>query len=463
MQYRRFGKLDFQVSALGFGCMRLPILGGDSRQVDEPLAIEMIRYAIDHGVNYVDSAYGYHGGNSERVIGKALQGGYRDKVKIATKLPPWNVKERADFDRLFAEQLGRLQTDHIDFYLLHNLCAPVWPRLRDLGVREWLDQIKAEGRVGAVGFSFHDTYEVFTEIVDAYDGWTVAQIQYNFLNERVQAGTKGLKYAAKKGLAVVIMEPLLGGSLANPPDPVRTIWDRAPAESSFGVPPSGGLPSSPRRTAAGWEGEALREGEAPAEPSAAGSGSAGASPSHPTPEDGSAGASPSQDGSAGASPSQDGSAGASPSLRTPAEWALQWLWNKPEVAVVLSGMTAMEQVVENVASADHSGIGSLWRDELKLFAKVRKRYESLYPVPCTRCGYCMPCPSGVNIPGIMQLFTDAVAYGGNHIELNRNLYRLLPEGARAGACTACHTCEENCPQQIKVSEWMPRIREYFEK
>ena len=417
MQYRRFGKLDFQVSALGFGCMRLPILGGDSRQVDEPLAIEMIRYAIDHGVNYVDSAYGYHGGNSERVIGKALQGGYRDKVKIATKLPPWNVKERADFDRLFAEQLGRLQTDHIDFYLLHNLCAPVWPRLRDLGVREWLDQIKAEGRVGAVGFSFHDTYEVFTEIVDAYDGWTVAQIQYNFLNERVQAGTKGLKYAAKKGLAVVIMEPLLGGSLANPPDPVRTIWDRAPAE---------------------WE------GEAPAEPPSPGqSGSAGASPSRRAP--------------------QDGSAGASPSLRTPAEWALQWLWNKPEVAVVLSGMTAMEQVVENVASADRSGIGSLWRDELKLFAKVRKRYESLYPVPCTRCGYCMPCPSGVNIPGVMQLFTDAVAYGGNHVELNRNLYRLLPEGARAGACTACHTCEENCPQQIKVSEWMPRIREYFEK
>jgi len=430
MQYRRFGKLDFQASALGFGCMRLPILDGDSRQVDEPRAIEMIRYAIDHGVNYLDSAYGYHGGNSERVIGKALQGGYRHKVKVATKLPPWNAKEPSDFDRLLAEQLERLQTDHIDFYLLHNLCAGIWPRLRDLGVRDWLDRIQAEGLVGKVGFSFHDTFDLFTEIIDAYGGWTVAQIQYNFANERVQAGTKGLKYAAAKGLAVVIMEPLLGGSLASPPDPVRALWD-----SALGVPPSGSLPSSPRPVAA--SGSLAEEGRHASPPY-------GGSPT---------------DGSAGASPSQ----GASPSRRTPAEWALQWLWNKPEVAAVLSGMSTMAQVVENVASAGRSGIGTLSPDELKLFAEVRKRYESLYPVPCTRCGYCMPCPNGVNIPGVMQLYTDAVALGANHIELNRNLYRMLPEGARAAACTACRQCEEKCPQQIQVSDWMPRIREYFGK
>ena len=377
MQYRRFGKLDFEVSALGFGCMRLPTVGGDASRIDEPLAIDMLRYAIDRGVNYLDSAYPYHGGHSEGLVAKALQGGYREKVKVATKLPTWAANEPADFDRLLGEQLERLQTTHIDFYLLHNLQATLWPKVRDLGVLDWLDRAKADGRVGEVGFSFHDGFDLFREIVDAYDGWALCQIQHNFMNETVQAGTKGLKYAAERGLAVVVMEPLLGGTLAGPPDAIQAIWDAAPVR------------------------------------------------------------------------------------RSPAEWALQWLWSKPEVAVVLSGMSAMAQVVENVASAERSGVGLLTDDDLQRVARVRDAYEALHPVPCTRCGYCMPCPTGVDIPRNMQLYNDALVFQGNHLVLNRNLYRGMPEAARAGACVACGQCEEKCPQQIPISDWMPRIHKHF--
>jgi len=377
MQYRRFGKLDFEVSALGFGCMRLPTVGGDASHIDVPLAIAMLRYAIDHGVNYLDSAYPYHGGHSEGLIAKALQGGYREKVKLATKLPTWAANEPADFDRLLGEQLERLQTKHIDFYLLHNLQATLWPKVRDLGVLDWLDRARADGRVGEVGFSFHDSFDLFKEIVDAYDGWALCQIQHNFMNETVQAGTKGLRYAADKGLAVAVMEPLLGGTLATPPEAIQAIWTAAPVR------------------------------------------------------------------------------------RSPAEWALQWLWNKPEVAVVLSGMTTMQQVVENVASAERSAVGLLTDADLRRVARVRDAYEALHPVPCTRCGYCMPCPTGVDIPRNMQLYNDALVFGGSHLMLNRNLYRGMPEAARAGACAACGQCEEKCPQQIPISDWMPRIDKHF--
>ena len=377
MQYRRFGKLDFEVSALGFGCMRLPTVGGDASHIDVPLAIAMLRYAIDHGVNYLDSAYPYHGGHSEGLVAKALQGGYREKVKLATKLPTWAANEPADFDRLLGEQLERLQTTHIDFYLLHNLQATLWPKVRDLGVLDWLDRARADGRVGQVGFSFHDSFDLFREIVDAYDGWALCQIQYNFMNEAVQAGTKGLRYAADKGLAVAVMEPLLGGTLATPPEAIQAIWTAAPVR------------------------------------------------------------------------------------RSPAEWALQWLWSKPEVAVVLSGMTTMQQVVENVASAERSAVGLLTDADLRRVARVRDAYEALHPVPCTRCGYCMPCPTGVDIPRNMQLYNDALVFGGSHLMLNRNLYRGMPEAARAGACAACGQCEEKCPQQIPISDWMPRIDKHF--
>jgi predicted aldo/keto reductase-like oxidoreductase len=341
--------------------------------IDEAEATRMVRWAIDHGVNYLDTAYGYHGSNSERFVGRALKDGYREKVRLATKLPCWMVESYADFDRFLNEQLQKLQTDHIDFYLLHGLGKDTWTKVRDLGVLRWLEEPLADGRIGHLGFSFHDSYEVFKEIVDAHDAWSLFQIQYNYMDVEEQAGTKGLKYAASKGLAAVIMEPIRGGRLANPPVPVQELWDRAPMK------------------------------------------------------------------------------------RTPADWALQWIWNHPEVSVALSGMSTMEQVQQNLASADASGPNTLREQELSLIAKVREQYQELCPIPCTGCRYCMPCPNGVDIPRNFEIFNEGRMY--DQIEIAREQYAQLAEEKRASACIQCRECEELCPQQIPISEWMPHVHE----
>ena len=229
MLYRTVPKTGDRLSILGFGCMRLP---AKSRGIDEERAIRQIRHAIDNGVNYFDTAPAYHFGKSEQILGRALLRGYREKVRIATKLPHWSVRERADMDRILAGQLATLKTDHIDYYLLHSLGKESWEKLKNLGVLEFLDRAKAEGRITNAGFSFHGTLAAFKEIVDAYD-WQFCQIQYNFLDEYNQAGTEGLRYAAEKKLAVMIMEPLRGGNLAGPvPEEVRRIWDEAPVKRS---------------------------------------------------------------------------------------------------------------------------------------------------------------------------------------------------------------------------------------
>jgi len=367
VKYRSFGRTGWDVSALGFGCMRLPTRGGPA-EIDEPLAIGMIRRGIDAGVNYIDTAWPYHGGTSEVLVGKALRDGYRGKVKLATKLPLWQLTEVAECDRIFDEQLAKLQTDRIDCYLLHALGRQSWDKVRRLGVLEWAARQKARGRIGWIGFSFHDEFPVFQEIIDGWDDWTFCQIQYNYMNETTQAGTKSLKLAAERGLAVVVMEPLLGGSLAYPPPAVRGLWD-----------------------AAGQK-------------------------------------------------------------RSPAEWALQWLWDKPEVSVVLSGMTAMDQVEENLAAVDRSRVGMLTKSDAELVAHVAEVYTSLRPVPCTQCRYCMPCPSGVDIPRNLDLYNNMVMYNWPHTA--RGSYSFMKETERASACTACLQCEEKCPQQIVVHEWM---------
>ena len=255
MKYRKLGKLDWQVSALGFGAMRLPVLNEDYAKIDEAQAIPMIRYAVDHGVNYIDSAWGYHRGMSEVIVEKALRYGYREKVKVATKLPCPDVQTAADFDRLLNEQLGRLNSK-IDFYLLHGLNKMQWAKVRDLGVMKWAEHQQAEGRIGHLGFSFHDNFDVFKEIIDAYDNWTLAQIQYNFMDEQNQAGTKGLEYAHKKGLAVVVMEPIRGGRLARPPEKVVKLWaERADTTDAGGMGVTLGMESS------GSEHRAQRHGQ----------------------------------------------------------------------------------------------------------------------------------------------------------------------------------------------------------
>jgi predicted aldo/keto reductase-like oxidoreductase len=383
MLYRQFGTLEWQASALGFGVMRLPVIGGDYAKIDEPEATHMLHYAIDQGVSYLDTAIHYHRSNSERFLGRALKGGYRERVKLATKLFPLYVKEHRDFDRLLNEQLEKLQTDHVDFYLLHGINRNWWPKIRDLDVLEWAERAIADGRVGHLGFSFHDEYPVFQEIVDAYDKWAMCQIQYNFVNGDYQAGTQGLKYAASKGLAVVIMEPLLGGILANPPQSVWAIWDTAPKK------------------------------------------------------------------------------------RTPAAWALQWLWNQPEVSVVLSGMSTMQQVEENVSSAGTSGVGTLTEEEVALVGRVREAYQELCLIPCTGCGYCMPCPNGVDIPHNFKLYNDGAMYERENPRRMRMWYRHMLEGydgewlvkGRADVCIQCRECEDKCPQSIPISERMDVVHQ----
>jgi len=227
MQYRNFGKLDWQVSALGFGCMRLPILDGKSGNIDQEKTTEMIRRAIEGGVNYFDTAYVYHEQMSEVALGKALEGGYRQRVRLATKLPVMLVKESADFDRMLNEQLRRLQTSTIDFYLLHGLNRARWQKVQAMGLLDRAEAALADGRIRYLGFSFHDSLDLFKEIVDGYDHWTFCQIQYNYMDIDFQAGTQGLQYAASKGLGVVVMEPLRGGKLAINLPVVQPLWESA--------------------------------------------------------------------------------------------------------------------------------------------------------------------------------------------------------------------------------------------
>ena len=375
MHYRTFGNLDWKPSALGFGAMRLPTIDDDPAQIDEAEATRMVRYAIDHGVNYVDTAYPYHREESERFLGRALQDGYRERIKLATKMPCWKVEKADDFDLLLNEQLDKLQTGHVDFYLLHGLNGQRWKDMHGLNVLDWAEGAIASGRIRYLGFSFHDQYDAFQEIVDASDLWVFCQIQYNFMDIEYQAGAKGLRYAAEKGLAVVVMEPLRGGRLTKSvPPSVQEIWAGAPVQ------------------------------------------------------------------------------------RTPAEHALQWVWNQPEVSVVLSGMSTFEQVQQNVETADHSGPGTLTEEELAIYDGVREAYEALCPIPCTDCKYCLPCPSGVNIPRMFDIYNDAIIYDSE--ERARFVYNnFVNEDERANLCIECGECLEKCPQQIEIPDWLAKVHE----
>ena len=382
MQYRTFGKDKRNVSVLGFGCMRLPTDDGKmTGNVNEKEAERMIRYGIDHGINYVDTAKVYHGGKCEAILGRILQDGYREKVLVATKLPTWEIGSVKDADRIFNEQRKDLKTEKIDVYLIHNLQRGFRDIFLKHKLADWAWQKKEKGEIDYVGFSLHDDYEFFKEIVDSFDRWDMCQLQYNYVGEAVQAGTPGLTYAANKELSMVIMEPLFGGVLAKPTGKMGQLFEGK------------GKPFNP------------------------------------------------------------------------VDLALRWLWNRPDVAVALSGMSSFEQVKQNVEIADRGTVGNLTTEELEFIETLQKAYDESQPIKCTKCGYCVKdCPAGVNIPYNFECYNNHVAAGAtdgrqtfasvtapqNDPSLFQLLYGAMKPEQRSDRCTDCGNCETVCPQKLPI-------------
>ena len=382
MLYRNLGKTGEKVSILGFGCMRLPILDGNPEKINEPLARQMVHHAIDEGINYIDTAYPYHGtsayggGMSEIFLGNALNDGYREDVKISTKLPSWMVQKKEDLNYFLDEQLKRLQTDRIDFYLLHGLHQDFWQTLTLVDVFDFLDSAIDEGKIGYAGFSFHDELEFFKVVVDSYD-WSFAQVQLNYMDKDFQAGQAGVDYAAAKGLGTVIMEPLRGGCLTNNvPSEVQKIWDSSEVK------------------------------------------------------------------------------------RSPAEWALRYLWNQEQVNVVLSGMSTMEQLNENLEIASNGLENSLTESEMDLYNQVKDIYTERIHVGCTGCNYCMPCEMGVDIPLNLNLLNDVYMY--KNMEKPTGNYKFLTaKKMSADYCNECGECEKKCSQNIPIVKFMQETKNTF--
>ena len=368
-----------KLSILGFGCMRFPTKG---KGVDEEASILLIRQAIHKGINYFDTAYFYNGGKSESILGRALLDGYRERVKIATKLPPFMVSTFSGAKKIFATQLTRLQTEYIDYYLLHMLSdINGFIRMKDMGVIDWLEKLKKQGIVRNIGFSFHGSKNDFEQLVTAYP-WDFCQIQYNYMDVNNQAGRSGLMLAHSLGIPVIVMEPLRGGRLA----------DRIPKE-------------------------VLHE-------------------FHSYDKD-----------------------------STPVEWALKWIWNHPEVTVVLSGMSDEAQLDQNTRIAANQMLpNSLSDKELEVFDRVMDIMHEKTKIPCTGCGYCMPCPFGVNIPGCFSVYNDKyiLSEKRNKIIYIRTLGGLSNRPAYASMCENCGKCEKHCPQNIEIRKELKRVEKEME-
>ena len=375
MIYRANPRNQEQLSILGYGCLRFSRKGTG---IDQAKAEQEMKIALAHGVNYFDTAYTY--GGSEVCLGKFLAKGYRDQVNIATKLPHYYIKKEEEIERYFREQLERLQTDHVEYYLMHMLNdIAAWERLQSLKITEWIADKKAQGQIQNIGFSFHGNTENFLKILEAYD-WDFCQIQYNYMDEHSQAGRKGLKRAHEKGMAVIIMEPLRGGRLVQ------------------------GLPKSAVK---------LLEREEP--------------------------------------------------RRSPAGWGLRWLWNQPEVTVVLSGMNDSLQVEENVRIASQTEAGCMDSHELEVIEKVKAEINHCMRVPCTGCGYCMPCPGGVDIPGCFSAYntryTDSWFQGMKAYVMCTT---LKTNPTNASKCLKCGKCEQHCPQSIAIRSKLEQVKKHME-
>jgi len=366
MQYREIKKTGDKISALGFGAMRLPTKSG---VIDKERAKKQIYYAIDNGVNFIDTAFPYHAGASESFLGEILSNDYRNKVKLSTKLPQWSVKKYEDMDMYLDIQLERLKTDFIDYYFIHSLSKGSWDKMKELGVLRFLDEAKKSGKIKYAGFSYHDNTETFKEIIDTY-GWDMCLIQYNYLDEQNQAGTEGLKYAASKGIGVFIMEPLRGGNLSKKvPKEAEEIFN------SYNV------------------------------------------------------------------------------KRTPADWAIRWVLNHEEVTCVLSGMNEENHIIENLKVAEETTPNSLSNEELKIYEDVKEVYQKLMKINCTACGYCMPCPFGVDIPACFSMYNEKSIFNDKKtgfLYLARLGGVITNKETHAGLCTNCGKCAKKCPQHLDI-------------
>lgn len=367
MKYRTLA--GEKVSVLGFGCMRFPITSDNAADIDEEKTTNMLHYAVENGVNYFDTAYVYHNRKSEDFIGKALKP-FRNEIHIATKCPTWEVKCEDDFYRILEDQLKKLDTDYIDFYLMHALDKDRFDNIvLKFNLIDKLNKAKAEGKIHHIGFSFHDDLDTFKRIIDSNPAWEFCQIQLNYINTEYQAGLEGLEYAHKKGLDVIIMEPLLGGKLANPSPQVADVLSDE---------------------------------------------------------------------------------------KSPVEWAMDFLWNREEVSLLLSGMGAMEQVKSNIEYADKAEVGMLTDDNLDMLKRTKEVFDKMALVPCTKCAYCMPCPFGLDIPKTFEAYNATASLG---MDRAKSIYSEISKGA--DQCKKCKKCEKVCPQNIKISSIMTKIAEIF--